>query len=328
MFKPYRAVTACSIIALGLLAMLGGGPIAAGPSARVFCVLVPHFKDEYWLSVGYGLEQEAARQNVTLLVYEAGGYRASDQQIQQLDDCGRKGVDAILLGAVSSSDPDLIAAIARIAQDIPVFGLVNELHSSALRATIGVDWQDIGAAIGQHLTALHPSGAQPKTAVLISGPVSAGWTGPLENGLRAGLATSEVDIVEVFGDDTGLAEQLALVEAALDRHPAADYVIGTAPAIEATIGVIAARTPPTRPLLISTYISHSILRGLQNGNILAAAFDDPMLQGVMAVRRAASGEMSVPRGENIGPDIVLLRHGDANLQSLRLSPADYFPALQ
>jgi protein TorT len=311
-----------------LFAVLGGGPIAAGPAARVFCVLVPHFKDEYWLSVGYGLEQAATRQNIELLMYEAGGYRALSQQIQQLDDCGRKGGDAILLGAVSSNDPDLIAAIARIAQDIPVFGLVNELHSSALIGTTGVDWQDIGSAIGHHLTALHPAGSPPKTAVLISGPPTAGWTGPLEAGLRHALAGSAVEITEVFGADTGLGEQLALVESALERHPNTDYMIGSAPAIEAAIGAFAANAALSKPLLISTYISHTILRGLMNGNVLAAAFDDPMLQGIMAIRQALDFQTAAPSSKTIGPEILLLRHGDEILHTLRLSPADYFPTLK
>lgn len=325
--KHYRAGVVCSIMAALLFAMLGG-PVAAGPSARLFCVLVPHFKDEYWLSVGFGLEQEAARQNVALVMYEAGGYRALSQQIQQIENCAKQKVDAILIGAVSSDNPDLIVELARVARNIPVFGLVNELHSDALRATTGVDWQGIGFAIGSHLTALHPAGSPPKTAVLISGPPTAGWTRPLEDGLRQALAGSAVEIAEVFGADTGLRQQLALVESALARHPKADYLIGSAPAIEAAIGAFATNARPSKPLFISTYISHTILRGLMNGNVLAAVFDDPMLQGIMAIRQAVEFQTAPPTAKAIGPEILLLRQGDESLHSLRLSPADYFPTLQ
>lgn len=294
----------------------------------MFCVLVPHFKDEYWLSVGYGLEKEAERQNVDLLFYEAGGYRALAQQIEQLFACAERGVDAILIGAVASDHPDLTDAITQVAPTVPVFGLVNELHAEVLGGRVGVDWQDMGYAIGRHLTERHPEGSPPKTAVFLSGPREAGWTGPLEAGLRMGLSGSAVAILEVFGADTGLRQQLALVETALQRHPEADYLIGSAPAVEAAMGLLENSADPDPPLLVSTYISQTILRGLMNGSVLAAAFDDPMQQGVLAIRQAAAGIPPVRNAPAIGPEIVLLTRAGRELQQVRISPADYFPALQ
>ena len=40
----------------------------------LLCVLVPHFKDEYWLSVAYGIEQQSAERRLSVRVFEAGGY--------------------------------------------------------------------------------------------------------------------------------------------------------------------------------------------------------------------------------------------------------------
>lgn len=318
----YPAALACSIIAVVVSAVIWSGAAFADP-ARRFCVLVPHFKDEYWLSVGYGLEQEAARKNVALLIHEAGGYRALAAQISQIDACAISGVDAILIGAVSSDDPALIAAIARVAQTVPVFALVNELHSDALSGQIGVDWQDMGHAIGLHLARLHPPGTPPVTAVFITGPPTAGWTRPLEAGLRDGLADSAVSITAVLGADTGLRQQLELVETALRLYPDADYLIGGAPAIEAAVGVLAANSARPSLQLISTYISHSTLRSLRNGNVVAAAFDDPMRQGIMAIQQAVSAQ--TPRVN--GPEIRILNQMDDVLDQIRLSPADYFPTL-
>ena len=321
--KPYPAGLACSIIAVVVFALIWSGAAIADP-ARRFCVLVPHFKDEYWLSVGYGLEQEAARQNVALLIHEAGGYRALATQIAQIDACATNGVEAILIGVVSSDDPALIAAIARVAQSVPVFALVNEVQSDALSGRIGVDWRDMGQAIGGHLARLHPAGTRPVTAVFITGPPTAGWTGPLEAGLRSGLAGSAVSIPAVLGADTGLRQQLDLVETALQRYPDADYLIGGAPAIEAAVGVLLADTGRQRPGLISTYISHSTLRSLGNGNVLAAAFDDPMRQGVMAIRQVVFAQ--TPRVD--GPKIRILKPTDDLFDQIGLSPADYFPTLR
>ncbi len=324
--RHYGAIWAGSILVTGLCVAFWSAA-AAGPRPLV-CVLVPHFKDEYWLSVGYGLEQQAERLGLDLLFYEAGGYRARSRQIGQIDTCLEQGVDAILIGAVTSDHADLIAAIEQAALRTPVFGLVNELHAETLSGRIGVDWQDMGQAVGHHLAKLHPQGSPAKTAILISGPSEAGWTGPLEAGLRNGLSGSEVTILEVFGADTGLSQQLAQVETALERYPDADYLIGSAPAIEAAIGTLMHSDNPKPPGLISTYISHTVIRGLMNGKVLAAPFDDPTEQGTMALDQVVAVLTSGEREGLIGPDIVLLTRSDAELTKILISPAEYFPNIQ
>ena len=88
---------------------LGGTALA---EARLLCVLVPHFKDEYWLSVANGIETRAALRGLHVRFFEAGGYRALQGQIAQLDSCQALQPGAILIGAVSSDDPALLAAVA------------------------------------------------------------------------------------------------------------------------------------------------------------------------------------------------------------------------
>ena len=327
MGRQYVTACVCTIcaIAVSLVYFPSHGRADTRP---LFCVLVPHFKDDYWLGVGFGLEQEAARQNVALLFYEAGGYRARATQIAQLDACLARGVDAILIGAVTSDHPDLTDAITRAAQRVPVFGLVNALHSDALSGRIGVDWRDMGSAAGRYLRQLHPAGSPPKTALFLTGPAESGWTGPLEAGLRDGLAGGSVTILAVFQADTGLRAQLDLVETALMRHPDADYLIGDAPAIEAAFGLFATQTYPTRPILVSTYMSHAILRGLQNGQVLAASFDDPVQQGILAIRQAVLLKSRPNQQSVVGPKVALLTRDDQGFDHIHLSPAEYFPALQ
>ncbi len=323
----YGAACARSILTACLCLMLWSGAARAGPDPLI-CALVPHFKDEYWLSVGYGLEREAARQGARLLLYEAGGYRSRATQIAQLRSCAARGADAILIGAVTSDHPDLVEAVAAAAKVAPVFGLVNALDAGALSGHGGVDWRDMGRAVGRYLARRHPAGSPPQSAVLLSGPPEAGWSALLESGLRAGLKGSAVAIVETYGADTGLRQQFALVETALARHPEADYLIGSAPAIEAAMGLRAARPDGPDVRLISTYISHTVLRGLMNGSVEAAPFDDPMLQGTMAIRQALGSGKGAGPAASAGPDIVLLTSQDPRLGSVRISPPEYFPAIQ
>lgn len=322
-----RAIPACAIPLALLAGLCGPTGASAGAQDRSFCVLVPHFKDEYWLSVAYGIEQASKRHHVTPRFFEAGGYRAREQQIRQLEACAHPGVDAVLIGAVTSDHPDLLAAIERTARAVPVVALVNELHSDALAARIGVDWRDMGLELGRFLAARHPAGTAPQRAVLLSGPAESGWIGPLEGGLRAGLADAAVEIEEVFRADTGQGEQLDALERALAAYPDPDYVIGPAPAIEAAMGLLRAPGARSAPTLVATYVSHSVRRGLIGGQVLAAPDDDPEGQGEMAidvVQEIAAG--AAAKGA-VGPQIRIITR-DTAAEEIRLSPADYFPSIE
>ena len=289
------------------------------------CVLVPHFKDEYWLSVANGVESEARLRGLQVRFFEAGGYRALQNQIAQLQQCLGLDPGAILIGAVSSDDPTLLAAVAATAQTVPVIGLVNELHSAALSGRVGVDWQDMGLKLGQHLAGLYPAGGSPAQAILLSGPAEAGWVAPLERGLRQGLTGASLQISADYGADTGTGVQLRLLESALDEHPAPDVIIGPAPAIEAAMALFAGKSQ--RPLLAATYVSHSVARGLVSGQVAAVPFDDPMEQGTLAIK-AAMDAMAGKTGRSlIGPQIVIVT-AKTDPSAIRLSPTTYFPALE
>lgn len=316
-----RAYPALRRLAIAGLLWLAAGPAAAAP---LICVLVPHFKDEYWLSVANGIETRAAERGLEPRFFEAGGYRALQSQIGQIAGCESLHPAAILIGAVSSDDPALLAAVARAAQSRPVIGLVNELHSDALAARIGVDWREMGERLGAHLGRLYPAGGPPIDAVLLSGPPEAGWPAPLESGLRRGLAGSAVRIGAVYGADTGTGEQLRLLEQALADRPRPGLIIGPAPAIEAAMALF--RDSPGRPVLAATYVSHSVARGLVGSQVIAAPFDDPMGQGSLAVDAVAAARQGVVRPALSGPAIRVIAAG-TDPAAIRLSPAGYFPAL-
>ena len=287
-------------------------------------MLVPHFKDEYWLSVGFGLEQEARAAGLELHFHEAGGYRARENQIAQLDACAAAGAEAILIGTVTSDHPDLLAAVPRAAQKAPVYALVNALDSDALSGRVGVDWHEMGLTVGRALAAAHPAGSPPQKAVLVSGPRESGWVLPLETGLRTALAGSAVRIVDRRFSDTGPRDQFETVAEVFDSFPDLDMLIGSAPAIEAAMGILATHPDRNRPELVATYVTHSVRRGLGSGQIVLAPFDDPVGQGRMAIRMIlADGAGS----GNIPGEIRLIRRGDPSAQKLPLSPADYFPSI-
>ena len=279
------------------------------------CAIVPHVKDEYWLSVGYGMVEEARRLGVALNISETGGYRSADQQASRIDACRAEGADAIVLGSVGYDTPQIAAAIDRAAPKTPVVAAINDVGFRAVAAKVGVSWRDMGLQVGEFLARRHPRGSGRVRAVIATGPTMAGWVGFLASGIREGLEGSDVEIVEEGGADTDTQEQLTLVEDLLDRHPDVDYLIGSAPAIEAAISVERIRARSGRVRLVATYYTQAIRRGLLRGRVDAAPFDDPRLQGRLAVEMAVRAiEGSIERRQ-IGPEIRLAEPG-------ALPPAD------
>ncbi len=280
-------VWAAIAVVLGTGGAAFAQPVAQTGGKRV-CVVVPHFKDEYWLSVGYGLIEEARLTGTELLIF-------------------------------SADDPALLAAVARTARKVPVVALVNELHAPQISGAVGVDWAEMGRVIGRYLSRLHPKGSAAVVATLVTGPARSGWSPLLEAGLAEGLRGSSVQIRHIGRSDTGLHEQLVQVETALHSLPDAGILIGSAPAIEGAMG-LAAQPGAARPMLVSTYISHSVRRGLQGGKVAAVAFDAPVEQGRMGLRAALEARLGAFSQQLIGPKIRLVEAG-ATLPII-LSPAE------
>lgn len=309
--------------------LLAGVTGAVASDATRLCVIVPHFKDEYWLSVGYGLEQAADTAGAELLTFESGGYHSVERQIELLDTCLEAGSDAILLGAVSAHDARLVDAVLAAEDRVPVLALVNELTAPGLAGWIGVDWRAMGGAVGAFLATRAQAEGRSLTAVLVTGPTESGWAPILDEGLAEGLADSPVEIVATYRADTGLREQLREVERALAEHLDADVLIGSAPAIEGAMALIRRLPEGThRPLLVATYISHSVLRGLRGGQVAMVPFDDPIAQGRVGVDlalRAISGETFPGLS---GPVILSVKSTTPDVDRIELSPSGFFPALQ
>ena len=124
-----------------------------------FCVLYPHLKDAYWLSVNYGMVEEARRLGVAFDVFEAGGYPNLSRQIDQLKGCASEEFDAVILGTVSYAG--LTAEVERIARLKPVIAAVNDIDDSGITAKASVPWTEMGAAAGRFLAQRHPKGSPP-----------------------------------------------------------------------------------------------------------------------------------------------------------------------
>ena len=266
------------------------------------CVLYPHLKDAYWLSVNYGMVQEARRLGVSFDLYEAGGYPNLARQVAQLRTCGSDDFDAVILGAVSYDG--LTPAVRDVAAKMPVIAAVNDIADEGITAKASVPWFNMGAAAGRVIAKAHPKGSSPVRIAWFPGPEGAGWVTFVEAGFMAAIADSSAQIVAVRHGDTGLEQQVLLVEEVLDQVPDLDYLVGSGPMAEAAVPILRARGLTDRVQVVSTYLSHAVYRGILRGRILAAPTDLAVRQGELSVEmavRALEGQLHIPHA---GPVIV------------------------
>lgn len=292
------------------------------------CVIYPHLKDAYWLSVNYGMVEEARRLGVTFDLYEAGGYPNLKRQIEQVETCGKRKMDAVILGPVSYEG--LTPSVVRIARQMPVIAAVNDMDDAGVTAKSSVSWREMGAAAGREIARRHPKGSAPVRLAWFPGPKGAGWVQFVDRGFMEALAESSAEIVATRFGDTGLEQQVLLVEDVLDRVPDIDYLVGSGPMAEAAVSVLRARRLGGRIGIVSTYVSHGVYRGIKRGRILAAPTDFAVLQGRLAVEfavRAIEGKLTI---RHAGPRIVTLT--PENIDSIgtaeSLAPASFVPVFK
>jgi periplasmic protein TorT len=292
------------------------------------CVIYPHLKDAYWLSVNYGMVEEAKRLGVSFDLYEAGGYPNLARQIEQVEACGKRAMDALILGPVSYDG--LTPSVLAISRQMPVIAAVNDMDDAGVTAKASVSWREMGAVAGREIAKRHPKGSAPVRLAWFPGPKGAGWVQFVERGFLEAIAESSADIVATRFGDTGLEQQVLLVEDVLDTVPDIDYLVGSGPMAEAAISVLRARGLSDRIGIVSTYVSHGVYRGIKRRRILAAPTDFAVLQGRLAVElavRAIEGKLTI---RHAGPRIVTLTSENIDMigTAESLAPASFVPVFK
>ncbi|MFD2740300.1 TMAO reductase system periplasmic protein TorT [Sulfitobacter aestuarii] len=303
-------------------------PLGAAAERWHICVSYPHMKDAYWLSVNYGMVEEARRLGVSFRLVEAGGYPNLARQIEQVESCIASGADALIVGTVSFHG--LSETIRRIAEQIPVIAAVNDIAEGGISARSAVSWEEMGAAAGRIIAKRHPAGGAPVRLAWFPGPEGAGWVRFVQNGFHKALRGSSAEVVVSKFGDTGREIQVQLVEEALDEFPDLDYIVGSAPTAEAAVSVLRARGLEEEIQIVSDYMSHAVYRGIRRGRILAAPTDFPILQGRLAIEmavRAIEGKLEVTQA---GPKIQIITRDNVDAISLSetLAPAAFVPVFE
>lgn len=284
-------------------------PLQGAAKPWRICVSIPHLKDAYWEAVNYAVIDEAKRLDVSVRLYEAGGYGNLDVQRQQVEECMDSGADALIVGAISSDGlSDLAVQYAE--EGKPVVDMATQMNPEGLAARAVGDYWDNGHETGLYLKKAHPPGERSLRVAWFPGPKGPGWSAAGDSGFRAAAADGGIEIVDTHWGDTGRAAQGTLIETALDAHPDIDVVAGTAVTAEAAVEILRKRGLTEQIEVMSYYYSPGVHRGISRGHILAAPSDKQAIQARIALDLVVRALEEKLQFRHVAPQVVVVDRGN------------------
>lgn len=243
------------------------------------CVLFPHLKDSYWVSVDYGIVEEAKRLGVKVTVLQAGGYDALPKQLSQYDDCVASGAEAVLVAAISEAG--LAAKLKEgNAKGLVQVAVANPILETPITARITPDTYMKGYQEGEYLKA--HLGSKTGVAAGFPGPQGSGWAENYMAGFRDSVKTGNIKLVAELYGEPGVPQSLRLVEDALQTYADLNVIWGGAAAAEAAVSAVAdaGRRDVT---IMSSYENQTMLKLVKAGKVLGFAAEYPVIMGRVSV---------------------------------------------
>lgn len=294
------------------------------------CTIYPHLKDSYWLSINFGMTEQAKQRGIRLKVLEAGGYGNIEVQLKQIEQCITWKADAILIGSVNFDR--LNERIEQVNKQIPVFSLVNEIATKKITGSTGVAWYQMGYQLGQYLAEYHQQHNPKKIGQLawFPGPNNAGGSPNLTAGLEDALTNSNVKIATIQAGLNDKIIQFTLLKNTLINYPNIDYLAGSAVMAEIAVSEVAQLPENKRPKILSHYFSHGVYRGIKRKKILMANSDQMVLQGQMAISQVADFLQTGHFNAQQAPNIIYIDQNNINEfdADLSLSPSHFKPVYE
>ncbi|MBE3595782.1 MAG: substrate-binding domain-containing protein [Hydrogenibacillus sp.] len=290
----------------------------------------PAVATAFWVSLYYGVEDEAKKQGVELIALDAGGYDQSSKQIQQILDLIQRKVDAILVGA---TDGQAIAPVVEQAVDagIPVVGVSSLPATDKLAVTVGADHYGLGQ---QQAICLGKKLEGKGQVALMAGPPGVNWAMERVRGFKETLASMfpEMELVAEKQSNSDRTSGRKIMEDWLQAYPDLKGIGSVVDDLGAGAADALASAGKTGSIQIaSSNLSAIGQQYLREGKILCESTQQVVLQGRLAVQAAvklARGEQ--PAQTKYVTDAVLVYKDDLDTMDMSLisAPNDYKPSIK
>jgi protein TorT len=251
------------------------GPVKAKKKYHIGFAF-PHLMDPYWVSVLYGIIDEARLCGVDVSVLNAGGYGKVSRQNSQVETLVNKGIDGLIMSAVSfgALTPTLKEAAKK---GVKVLILINDTDMPTPIAKSMTSYYRLGESsadiVVKHAKPRLDKG-ETVTVALFPGPGGLSWSTSSLKGFKGRIKDLGLDDkVKVVAEKWGHSEkavQMKLLEPVLTSNPKLDYVVGNTVFADAAVRAVKQAGRTGRTHVVSTYMAQPVYRGIEAGTIIGA----------------------------------------------------------
>lgn len=310
--------------------------IAAPPQPRKkvsIVVLIPNGGDPYFQNKSYGYIKAAQRyKNVSVQLFDAGGYGNITKQISQMEDAIQRHVSAIILTATSGSA--LAPAVAEaVKAHIPVVNDDVLVNSNLVATKDSEDSVNVGFHEAYFIAcSMHGKG----NVVMLEGPPGADISIARAKGAKMAFARFPgIHIVAQQFAQSNIVDATNLMENFIQAHHniGGVYNFGAVTAFGAVQALKSSGLRPGTkgwPAIATIDLHQNVIKAMQNKEIMADIPAEPVRlasTSVILAIKLAEGQ-KVPRRVYTGSEIPLTL-GDLNSfdKSLALAPPGWKPPM-
>ena len=280
---------------LGLLALSG---CARQPSSTKRIAFITNNAADFWTIARKGTEKADAELADIEVEFRLGDGTAAAQK-RILDDLLAKGVDGI---AISPVDPaNQTAMLNDAAKQALVFTHDSDAPDSKRECYVGTDNVAAGRQAGDLIKEALPQGG--RIAIFV-GKMDARNAQERLQGIKASIAGSTIDIIDVRTDDTDSVRAKANVSEMLVGHPEVAALVGlwsyNGPAI---LNAVRDAGRVGQVKIVAFDEDDETLTGVKSGAIVGTVVQQPYefgYQSVILLEKALTGERSgIPPGHQV-----------------------------
>lgn len=304
----------------------GGGGGDGGGKQLTIGFSMPDSSESFWVSMAYGVQQEAKKLGVKVVKASAGGDANANQQISQIQDLMQRGVDGMIVGA---TDANAVAPVVNqaIAQGIPVVGASSLPNSKKLTSSVFTDNVGMGTIEAKCLgKAIGGKG----TVAMLVGPSGQIWADLRAKGFNDTLKKEFPDVKVVAS--TRLADNrnaaLTITQNWLQRFPSLNGIYSVTDDTGAgAVDAIQSAHKTGQIKVSASNFSPAARQLLQKDLFVCTAAQEIVTQGEQALLQAVNAAKKKPvKATVVTPVVKLTKENFAQTSLAKLqAPAGFTP---
>jgi ABC-type sugar transport system substrate-binding protein len=276
----------------------------SGGGGELIGLSVPSMSESFWISIAYGVQDEAKKLGVKVVTANAGGDDKANQQISQIQDLMQRGVKGMIVGATNA---DAIKSVVdqAAAQNIPVVG-ASSVPKGKLVSQVFTDNPTMGQMQAECLgKAMNGKGE----VGVLGGPPAQTWADARAKGftdtLKSKFPGIKVVTTSRLADNRNAA--LTTVEGWLQRFPAMTGIYSATDDIgSGAVDAIQAAHKAGQVNVSSSNFSPAAEQLLKSGAFTCVSVQEIVEQGRQAVTQAVNAIRKKPVEATVVTPVISL----------------------